>query len=577
MKRHWELDELIENFTFTPNELDQIVSKSGISRLGFAVLFKFFQYEARFPNHKNEIPKEVILYISKQLYCESYSFEDYDFSNRNIKYHRAQIRQYFGFRESTIEDMNIITEWLSKNAFYHGADVEELKEVAYNKFKELHIEPPTPDRIERIIKSAIFTCESQFFQETYDKLSEVIMYKMDNLIKCLESYEKSDFDYNAEAESITFSELRSDPGRIGLESVFREINKLRTIKQLEIPNTLFNNIPKKILKRYKDRVISEDLREIKRHPDGVKYTLLASFFWLRGREITDNLIELLIQIIHRINVKAERKIDKEFINDFKRVNGKTGILFQMANIALNNPDGIIKEVLFPVVSENTLSNLVKEFKNTGTVYRERVYTVMRASYSHHYRRMVPEILNTIEFKSNNESYQPIIKALEIVKKYYHSVIRYFLNMNEIPIDGVIKSSLRDAIIEKDENGKERINRINYEIITLQSLRDKLRCKEIWVLGADRYRNPDEDLPMDFEEKREENYNALNKPLNPEKFINNIKKVMYDSLTKLDNDMPKNPKVKITNKNNKPWIILSPSEAQEEPINLSKLKSKITQQ
>lgn len=33
----------------------------------------------------------------------------------------------------------------------------------------------------------------------------------------------------------------------------------------------------------------------------------------------------------------------------------------MADTALNNPDGIIKKVLFPVVNETTLSNIVKEF------------------------------------------------------------------------------------------------------------------------------------------------------------------------------------------------------------------------
>ncbi len=37
--------------------------------------------------------------------------------------------------------------------------------------------------------------------------------------------------------------------------------------------------------------------------------------------------------------------------------------------------------------------------------------------------------------------------------------------------------------------------------TFQALRDRLRCKEIWVVGADRWRNPDEDLPRDFEARR----------------------------------------------------------------------------
>jgi TnpA family transposase len=46
----------------------------------------------------------------------------------------------------------------------------------------------------------------------------------------------------------------------------------------------------------------------------------------------------------------------------------------------------------------------------------------------------------------------------------------------------------------------------------RKLRDKLRCKEIWVQGANRYRNPDEDLPTDFEQKREAYCQALNQPL-----------------------------------------------------------------
>ncbi|WP_148266405.1 DUF4158 domain-containing protein [Paenibacillus polymyxa] len=58
---------MIEHFTFMPNEMQQIGNKSGEIRLGFAVLFKFFQYEARFPFHKFEVPKAVIQYIAKQI------------------------------------------------------------------------------------------------------------------------------------------------------------------------------------------------------------------------------------------------------------------------------------------------------------------------------------------------------------------------------------------------------------------------------------------------------------------------------------------------------------------------------
>jgi hypothetical protein len=410
VKRNWEIDELIEYFTFLPNELSLIGNKTSGNRLGFSVLFKFFQYEARFPRNKSEIPKEIILFISKQLNLNPSLFDKYDWTGRVIKYHRAQIRDFFKFREATAKDIDNVTEWLCKHVFYHNADIDNLKQEAYNKFRELNIESPTPDRMNRITKSAIFTYENQFFQETFNKLSKDTLIKMDTLIKDLTAYDENEIDCR-QRDFLSFSQLRADPGRIGLESVFKEIIKLKTIRQINIPDNLFNNVPQKILKKYKQRAVSEDSRELRRHPEPLRYTLLAAFFWLRCREITDNLIELLIQIIHRIGVRAERKVEKEFINDFKRVNGKTNILFRMADAVLNNPEGIIKDVLFPIVSETTLNSLVKEFKTTGSAYKQKVYTVMRSSYANHYRRMIPKILDIIEFRSNNDVHKPIYRSL----------------------------------------------------------------------------------------------------------------------------------------------------------------------
>jgi hypothetical protein len=50
------------------------------------------------------------------------------------------------------------------------------------------------------------------------------------------------------------------------------------------------------------------------------------------------------------------------------------------------------------------------------------------------------------------------------------------------------------------------------------LREQLRCKEIWVVGANRYRNPDEDVPADCETQRTAYYQALNLPLEADRFV-----------------------------------------------------------
>ena len=51
MKRHWGIDELVEHWTLLPRETELLTNKTGATRLGFAVLLKFFQLEAS--GHEN--------------------------------------------------------------------------------------------------------------------------------------------------------------------------------------------------------------------------------------------------------------------------------------------------------------------------------------------------------------------------------------------------------------------------------------------------------------------------------------------------------------------------------------------
>jgi len=193
----------------------------------------------------------------------------------------------------------------------------------------------------------------------------------------------------------------------------------------------------------------------------------------------------------------------------------------MATASLEHPESTVKDAIYPVVSPSTLSNLVKEFKSSGPTYRERVYTVMRSSYLHHYHRMVPQILSCLEFRSNNELYQPAIEALKLIEKYTGSSQHYYLPEDEVCVDGVLKNSWRGIVVEVDEEGGEKINRVNYEISVLQTLRDQLRSKEIWVVGAKRYGNPEEDLPKDFEAQRQFYYQALGQPTDVSAFISSL--------------------------------------------------------
>lgn len=571
MKRQWDATELVEHFTLMPEEMVLLENKSEENSLGFAVLLKFFQMEARYPRSKQEVPKQVVCYIAQLLGVSSKLYKEYSFSGRTFERHRAEIRSFLGWREFTVEDASGFTNWLCEKVLVYERQPNALEAAFYQRLRELKLEPPTPERIERLIRSASYTTEKKFCTGIFEQLSVETLRKMDTLLKTRDGL---DDDQNQFKQSV-FNFLKQDPGRTSLKSILKEIEKLLCIRDLGIPTKLFTNVPPKILAHYRRRASVETPRELRRHPASIRYTLVAAFCYCRSQEITDSLVELLVQIIHRIYVSAERRVKTQLIQEFKRVDNKPRLLYEMARETLAHPEELVKDVVYPVVNPTTLEAVVREYKSNGNIYEQRVYTVMRSSYLHHYRRMVPQLLSTLDFCSNNDVHRPVIRALELLKRYQDSNQRYYAVGEELFIDGVLKNDWKDLIVEIESDGRERINRVNYEICVLQALRDRLRSKEIWVVGAKRYCNPEEDLPQDFDIHRETYYQAIGQPLESEKFITTLQQEMTDALTMLDKGMPKNTKVKIQEKNNG-WIRVSPLEAQPEPLNILHLKREIDQ-
>jgi hypothetical protein len=576
LKRYWEVDELIEQWTLLPNEMTMLANKTGANRLGFAVLLKFFQYETKFPSSHSDIPSTVVDYIAKQVDVSSFEYRNYEWNGRSMMRHRGEIRSFLGIRKATVKDAKEMVDWLIKKVLAMEPDLSHLKIIVEQEFRELKIEPPTPGRIERIIKSAVRTYETNFFEITLQKLSVDCRTQIDALLITSDTQDEEALSLTEPTTKTSlFHYLNSDPGRVSLDSLLSEITKLQHLRKIGLPDDLFKQVSPKVLQIYSKRAATEHPRELRWHPEPIRYTLVAAFCWTRSREVTDNLVDLLIHIVHGIGARAERRVDAQLMQDFKRVGGKHNLLYRIANASLDQPEGTVKEVIYPVVSEQTLKDLVKEFKANGTAYRQKVHTVIRSSYSHHYRRVVPKLLETLEFRSNNDVHRPVIEALELLKKYVDSKQRYYSPEDEVYIEGVLKSSWREILLEKDSNGNERINRINYEISVLQALRERLRCKEIWVVGANRYRNPEEDLPADFEFQREVYYQALKQPISVEDFTAPLKQAMVEALNTLNDGLPKNSQVEILKKNNG-WIRLSPLDKQPEPTNILRLKTELIQ-
>ena len=66
--------------------------------------------------------------------------------------------------------------------------------------------------------------------------------------------------------------------------------------------------------------------------------------------------------------------------------------------------------------EQTLRELVHQYKTKARSTGVR-QTTLKASYTRHFRRGLIELLDVLEFRSNNTTHRPVLDALELVTRH----------------------------------------------------------------------------------------------------------------------------------------------------------------
>mgnify|MGYP000981002651 CR=1 FL=1 len=565
------LDDVIDHFTLDADELTQLRNKTGATRLGFAVMLKFLLWRGRFPGRGQEVPDDAVEYVARQVGVTADEFEHYDFAGRTIKGHRREIRRFASYRVCSVADADKLAIWLAENVAYEEHRRGLVRARLLARCREERIEPPTPERVARIVDSAIRQAGRTLVNRVAGRLDEGCRGRLEALVAAT----ADDPDADGPADRSALALIRADPGNVSLDSMLAEIDKLLIVRGIGLPAGAFDGVPPMIVAAWRARAGVESPSHLREHSQTLRVVLLAALVHQRQREITDTLVELLIATVHRINARAQRKVTQELVNAFKRVGGKENILFAIAEAALDTPDGPVRDVVYPAVAggEQTLRELVHEYRTKGPVYRRTVQTTLKASYTSHYRRGLIKLLDVLEFRSSNTAHQPVIEALSLIHRYAAGRLSYYPVGEDVPIHHGVTGEWADLVWRRDQSGATRVVRMVYEVCTLQALRDRLRCKEVWVAGADKWRNPDQDLPADFDDKREEHFRQLNKPLHAPAFIDELRNELEAELASLNDEAPKLAWLDITDRSTGA-IRLTPLDAQPEPVNLRRMKQAI---
>lgn len=562
-------EELVEHFLLSPADRAVVDTCYGeTNRHGVAVLLKTVQYLGYFPEDLQHVPLAIRTFIAHQLDLLWDHTADYPWQSSTRDRHLMLIRQSTGWRFPTAQDKQALETWLQTQAAPIAPTEADLQECAYRHLRTLGIELPAERELQRMVRTALHGFFYTLYHQITVRLTDPVRAALDALLVV-----------GSDETHSVFDQLKADPAAPGIKPLQHEIAKLHTLRALNVPPEALAGVSDPVLHLLTRRAANERAGEMRAHPAAIRYALLACFMHQRTMEVIDHVVRMMLEIIRRIDTQTDKHLQKELCRDIKRVAGKVQLLFRVAEAVVEAPDGTIRDVLFPRVKEETFHDLATEAKASGAQYRSWYHYVMRQKYGHHYRQMLPLVLEHLTFRSENR-FQPVIEALAVMKQYLGTKGPYFPEGEDGPLDGVVMPSWRDTVIEEHE-GQVRINRQYYELCVLQRLERAVKCKEVWVEGAYAFRNPSQDMPTDWQDEPQRGtyYRLLGQPVTVTSFLDPLRERLTQALVQFNHDLPQNPHVHLAKpaaNDERRLFAVERLTAQPEPPSLAQLKQQISQ-
>lgn len=102
---------------------------------------------------------------------------------------------------------------------------DRLAAAVVARIRNGQIEPPAPGQVRRLVGKAVKDFEKRFCRSTVDRLSHATRSRLEDLIAG-DGTEQGTDGAAAGGGRSHFTELKTDPGAPGLESLLAEVNKL---------------------------------------------------------------------------------------------------------------------------------------------------------------------------------------------------------------------------------------------------------------------------------------------------------------------------------------------------------------
>ena len=533
--------ELKEIFTPTEEELFLLDSKTtgkfSVSRLGFMVTLKYYQYLGR-PISVKKIEAPILKYITESIGIGP-KVDLHDYRKLTRHRHIKIIRAYLKINP----DKKARRRTMKEVALNAATTKENLADIINSVIDELiksRFELPAFKRLIRLTRAARAVVNNDHYLKIFNSLSSDQKKLIDTscgLVKPDESI----------ADVLSWSMLKLEPKKPTLNNIkefVQYVNKMKALRQAI--NVDLDFIVPARLEHLRDEAIVADRDDMKKMRTAKRYALATILIALKTASAIDDLVQVLVTWVRNIEATAKSKLENYRLTQADQTDGFVLLFYKLLIAYKNNKTSRDKILAMEAQLAGKTDALIEQCQDYLGLTGENHITWMLKPY-HNKRHVLFLLLDNLTiFSSSND--KSIETALRFISHHRHSHKEWIDIKNDEgaqPDLGLLSEGWFKTVtgLKREKNLiTKKINRHYYEIAVLNVLMSDLRCSDAYVKGAFVYDDPNKQF-ITWEQfyKEVDGYCHLTTlPKDKSNFINVLQTRLRQTAKKVDENYLNNP-------------------------------------
>lgn len=391
-------EQLNQFFYLHEKELELISTiRLPSTKLGFALQLGSVRFLGTFIKDVDNIPANVVLYTATQLNVPPNEINNY--TRRQTKDDHVKLIKthydYHDFTQSKIEEY--LFTWLLNRATYTTESSDMLFDMLLKKCLDEKILLPGVTTFSRFIASTVEKSEEYLYQQLIAVPPEEDHSQLLNLLELIGTPM-----YGA---TIKLDILRAPLVDDSRKEIARGFERLKQFQAFSTENWHMGSIPEGKIKALANYAFKAKAQLIQRMNDQKRMALLVAFVYIYKRKAMDEQILALSNFFETVFRRARNTESKERLRTIKDLDRAASTLsdiveFIMFDHSEPNQCSVREKVLEKYSEENVTEAVSQVRKLVKNDHEPIAIAELLASYRK-FRRIIPDILNTLLFESTN--------------------------------------------------------------------------------------------------------------------------------------------------------------------------------